>query len=118
MEKELRKSRKQIVDLLKKIKRGDLDWTIQVSLNSPEPDVIKYSAWIASPERNLFEDIIFSETSFEALWERIKKFSENVNVEEMNIMKYEELKRQKEAEVQRISEYLETLKNPEQKSEE
>ena len=117
MEAKLKKTRKLILKLLKKLKRSDLEWTIQPSMNSPEPDVIKYSAWIASPNDRVFENIIFSEYSWEDLWKRIENFTNNVNDENIAIMKYEELKRQRESDLKMIEEHLEKLKSPEQEEE-
>lgn len=65
-EKHLKEIEKLIVKIKNKMKRSDLDYTVQFSMSSIEPGKAKYSLQISPPEDNL-EPVTFIKNSYEDL---------------------------------------------------
>lgn len=72
MEKELKSARTLINKIVKKFKRNDLDWTVQVSINSTRPDRVNYCAQIEAPANGL-QPITWIKESWEELEDALKK---------------------------------------------
>lgn len=53
MEKKLKSIRNKINRIVKQLGRNDLDWTVQISINSTRPDRINYCAQIEAPANGL-----------------------------------------------------------------
>lgn len=53
MEENLKKARKLINKIVKNLGRNDLDWTVQLSINSTRPERINYCAQIEAPANGL-----------------------------------------------------------------
>lgn len=53
MEKQLKSARNLVNKIVKNLKRNDLDWTVQVTVNSVHPDKVSYCAQIAAPAEGL-----------------------------------------------------------------
>lgn len=51
--KPLRDARNQVNKIVKNLNRNDLDWTVQFSISSTEPNKVKYCAMIESPANGL-----------------------------------------------------------------
>lgn len=68
MEKELKSARNLVNKILQSIKRNDLDWTVQISINSTRPDRVNYCCQIESPASGL-EPVTWVCES----WEELKK---------------------------------------------
>lgn len=78
IESDLKNIEKAIVRLRNKIKRVDLDYTVQVSISSVDPTVIMYAAQTTSPAKGL-APITFIEKSPEVLVQKIKAFTKNTD---------------------------------------
>lgn len=71
MEKSLKLARNHINKIVKNLNRNDLDWTVQVSISSTEPDKIKYCAQIEAPANGL-QPITWVCNSYDELIEKLK----------------------------------------------
>lgn len=69
--KDIKKLKVKINKILKNMKRSDLDWTIQTSVSSTEPNQLYYSALIASPNQSL-QPITWVKKSYEELEEALE----------------------------------------------
>lgn len=67
MEKKLLKAEKTIKKIMRKVfKNSLLDYSVQVTVSSLEPNKIKYGVFISSPSRHV-QDVTFMFDSFEEL---------------------------------------------------
>lgn len=53
MEKQLKSARNLVNKIVKNFKRNDLDWTVQVSINSTRPELVNYCCQIEAPANGL-----------------------------------------------------------------
>lgn len=53
MEKQLKSARNLVNKIIKNLKRNDLDWTVQISINSTRPDMVNYCCQIEAPASGL-----------------------------------------------------------------
>lgn len=53
MEKQLKSARNLVNKIVKNFNRNDLDWTVQISINSVRPDHINYCCQIEAPANGL-----------------------------------------------------------------
>ena len=72
MEKQLEEARKLVNKIVKNIGRNDLDWTVQISINSVRPNRINYCAQIEAPANGL-QPITWVYDSWDSLIENLKK---------------------------------------------
>lgn len=81
MEKKLKKARNLANKITRKLGRSDLDWTVQISINSTRPDRVNYCCQIQAPANGL-EPITWVCDSWEELLTQLdvatKKFSREV----------------------------------------
>lgn len=109
MEKNLEKARKILNKIIKKLGRNDLDWTVQLSINSTRPDRINYCAQIEAPANGL-QPITWVKDSWKDLEESLLKAEKGLDQEAVE-------KAWHEAEIQRakalIKYHEEALKSDE-----
>jgi len=75
---ELQKAEKAMVKLRNKVKRADLDYTVQVSINSTEPTVVHYAAQMTAPANGL-APITFVCNTLDELVAKIKEAQDELN---------------------------------------
>lgn len=80
MEKDLEKARKILNKIIKKLGRNDLDWTVQLSINSTRPDMINYCAQIEAPANGL-QPITWVKDSWKDLEEALLKSEKGLDQE-------------------------------------
>lgn len=71
MEKELKSARTLVNKIVKRLKRNDLDWTVQISINSTRPDRVNYCAQIEAPANGL-QPITWVKESWSELEQALK----------------------------------------------
>lgn len=71
MEKSLKSARNRLNKIVKNIGRNDLDWTVQISINSTRPDRINYAAQIEAPANGL-QPVTWVYDSWEELEKNLK----------------------------------------------
>ena len=71
MEKELKSARTLVNKIVKNFKRSDLDWTVQISINSTRPDRVNWCAQIEAPANGL-QPITWIKESYAELEEALK----------------------------------------------
>lgn len=71
MDKDLKKARNLVNKIVKKFNRNDLDWTVQLSINSTRPERVNYCAQIEAPANGL-QPITWVKDSWEELEEALK----------------------------------------------
>ena len=71
MEKELKSARMLVNKIVKNFKRNDLDWTVQISINSTRPDRVNWCAQIEAPANGL-QPITWIKESYAELEEALK----------------------------------------------
>lgn len=79
---ELKKIEKALLKLRNKIKRADLDYTVQISINSTDPGTVTYAAQLTSPARGL-APVTFIKSSAEELIADIKAATKELNYDEI-----------------------------------
>ena len=84
MEKELKSARILVNKIIKKLKRSDIDWTIQTSISSVEPDLIYYSCQIEAPANGL-APLTWVKTSWLELEKALKATAEHLSEEDIEI---------------------------------
>ena len=67
----MKKARNLVNKIVKKFNRNDLDWTVQVSINSTRPDRVNYCAQIEAPANGL-QPLTWVKESFSELEEALK----------------------------------------------
>lgn len=82
MEKNLEKARKILNKIVKNLGRNDLDWTVQLSINSTRPERINYCAQIEAPANGL-QPITWVKDSWEELEKSLKKAEKGLDAEEV-----------------------------------
>lgn len=80
MEEKLKEARKLINKIVKNLGRNDLDWTVQLSINSTRPERINYCAQIEAPANGL-QPITWIYDSAEDLIENLKLATRGLNRE-------------------------------------
>ena len=71
MKDEMKKARNLVNKIVKKFNRNDLDWTVQVSINSTRPDRVNYCAQIEAPANGL-QPLTWVKESFSELEEALE----------------------------------------------
>lgn len=67
----MKKARNLVNKIVKKFNRNDLDWTVQVSINSTRPERVNYCAQIEAPANGL-QPLTWVKESFAELEEALK----------------------------------------------
>jgi hypothetical protein len=80
---ELRKVEKAMVKLRNKAKRADLNYTVQVSINSTDPTKMAYAAQMTAPAEGLAPVTFISYESFDDLLSKIKTATKGIDFEEI-----------------------------------
>ena len=83
MDKELLKARNLVNKIIKKFKRNDLDYTVQLSISSVHPDSIKYCAQIEAPANGL-QPITFVKDSYKELIDALELAEKGLNQDEVD----------------------------------
>lgn len=81
----LKQAEKALVKLRNKIKRADLDYTVQVSISSTDPQTVVYAAQMTSPANGLAPVTFLSNTSPEDLIEKIKEATKHIDYDAVEI---------------------------------
>ena len=117
---ELQKAEKAIVKLRNKIKRADLDYTVQISISSVDPTKIRYAAQMTPPAQGL-APVTFIKDTADELVEAIKSAAKHIDYEQVEIAYHkaqmEACDRTKQGHQDRIDEILKP-KDEEQATEE
>lgn len=87
MEKQFGELRKIVNKILKNLKRNDLDWTVQFSINSVD-NGIRYCAQISSPANGL-QPITWVCNSYEELKEQLELSAKGLDQEAIDKAYYE-----------------------------
>lgn len=78
MEKQLKSVRNLVNKIIKNLGRSDLDWTVQVSINSTETDKVKYCCQIQAPANGL-EPLTWICDSWDDLEAQLKSSVKNLD---------------------------------------
>lgn len=81
--KDIRKAEKAVVKLRSKLKRVDLNYTVQVSVNSTDPTKMAYAAQMTSPAEGLAPITFISYESIDDLVEKIKLATKGIDYKEV-----------------------------------
>lgn len=81
---ELREMERAFAKLRNKLKRADLDYTVQVSINSTDPQTVVYACQMVAPANNLAPIRIIA-TSASELMAKIKVATENIDLKAVEI---------------------------------
>lgn len=79
----LRKVEKVVVKLRNKMNRADLNYTVQVSVNSVDPTKLAYAAQITAPAEGLAPVTFISYESMDDLISKIKTATKGIDYEEI-----------------------------------
>lgn len=109
---ELKKIEKATVRLRNKIKRADLDYTVQISIASTDPTVLRYAAQLTSPAKGL-APITFISLSVDDLVKKIKEATKHLNYDEVEIAYHKEQIEACKRTITGHEEAIEAIKNPE-----
>lgn len=71
MEKQLKSARNLANKIVQNLGRNDLDWTVQVSINSTRPNIINYCCQIEAPANGL-EPVTWVCSSWEELLSKLE----------------------------------------------
>lgn len=106
---ELQKAERAINKLRNKIKRADLDYTVQISISSVDPAKVRYAAQMTPPAQGL-APVTFIKDSAEELIEAIKAATKHIDYEQVEIAYHkaqmEACDRTKQGHQDRINEIL------------
>lgn len=80
MEKQLKSARNLVNKIVKNFGRNDLDWTVQVSMNSTRPDRVNYCCQIEAPANGL-EPVTWVCETWEELEDQLKSASKKLDRE-------------------------------------
>ncbi len=80
MEKQLKSARNLVNKVIKNLKRSDLDWTVQVSINSTRPDIVNYCCQIEAPANGL-EPVTWVCNSWDELLNSLEMATKELNQE-------------------------------------
>lgn len=81
--KNFAKARKHINKIVKNLNRNDLGWVLQISVNSFQPDKIKYCAEIEAPANGL-QPLTWIKDSMEDLEKALEKAEKELNQKEVD----------------------------------
>lgn len=83
MEKELKSARTLVNRIVKNFNRNDLDWTVQVSINSTRPERVNWCAQIEAPANGL-QPLTWVKESEKELLEALKLAEKGLNQDEVD----------------------------------
>ena len=84
MEKKFKELRSKVQKILRNIKNANCDWTLQISLNSTEPNKVKYCCMIHIPTEGI-APITWVCDSFEELEQGLDKAVKELNADMVQI---------------------------------
>lgn len=111
LDKDLQKLEKLAIKLVNKLKRRDLDYTIQASINSTDRTVVRYAVQITSPANGLMP-ITFIGLTPEELFDKIKVATKNIDYDKVEEAYHEAQILACERTIQGHKERIEEIKNP------
>ena len=76
--KNLKALQKEVVAILKKLKKPGLDYNIQFALDSLRPNMIEYTVWIQPPAERI-NRLSWIGKDFDDLMEQLKKFEKETS---------------------------------------
>lgn len=76
--KQLKALQKQVVAILKKIKKPGLDYNIQFALDSMRPNMVEYTVWIQPPAERI-NRLSWIGKDFDDLMAQLKHFEETTD---------------------------------------
>jgi len=120
LESDLRRIERYIVKLRKNLKRADLDYTVQASVNSTKPKWVSYAATVTPPASGLAPITFISHVSANDLIEQIKVAIDKIDYEAVELAYHEAQIQACEYTIEGHRERIEAIKNPpkEEESEE
>lgn len=78
LEKHLKEVQKQIVKILKKLKKPGLDYNVQFAVDSVRPNMIEYTVWIQPPAERI-NRLSWIGKDFDDLMSQLKHFEETTS---------------------------------------
>lgn len=84
MERKLLSAKTKVNRILKQMGDATLDWTIQISLNSIEPDKVSYACQIHVPARGV-QPLTWICDTWEELMEKLDKAGKEINEDVVEI---------------------------------
>lgn len=115
---DLQKIEKAVVKLRNKLKRPDINYTVQISVNSVDPSKVSWAAQLTPPADSLAPITFIDYTSADSLVEQVKATTKNIDLDKVEIAYHkaqiEACDRTKKAHEERI----EAIENPEPEAEE
>jgi hypothetical protein len=108
--KDLRKIERAIGKLRNNLKRADLDFTVQVSIASTDPGVVRYAAQMTAPAIGLAPVTFIADTA-DQLVEKIKVATKNINYDAVEIAYHEAQIQSCERTIVGHKERIEEIKN-------
>ncbi len=115
-EKDLRKLEKGLLKLRNNLKRADLDFTVQASINSTNPHVVIYAASMTAPAAGL-APLTFIASSTEALYEKIKAAQKHIDYDAVELAYHEAQIQSCNKTIEGHQDRIDELKNQEREEE-
>lgn len=112
MEKQLKSARNLVNKIVKNFKRNDLDWTVQISINSTRPEIVNYCCQIEAPANGL-EPVTWVCDSWEELEKQLTEASKKLDRDAVDKAWHESEIARAEALIKYHKEELEKSKEPE-----
>lgn len=110
MDKQLKSARTLINRIVKQFNRNDLDWTVQLSINSTRPERINYCAQIEAPANGL-QPITWVKDSWEELEKALKLAEKGLDQDAIDKAYHEAEIQRAEALINYHKEKIEELEN-------
>lgn len=109
---ELKKIEKVVLKLRNKMKRADIDYTVQLSRNSADPGKIRYAVSMTAPANGLAPVVFIADTS-EELIRQVKESAKNIDYAAIEIAYHEAQIKSCERTIIGHQERIEAIKNGE-----
>lgn len=109
---ELKKIEKVVLKLRNKMKRADIDYTVQLSRNSADPGKIRYAVSMTAPANGLAPVVFIADTS-EELIKQVKESAKNIDYAAIEIAYHEAQIKSCERTIIGHQERIEAIKNGE-----
>lgn len=113
---ELQKVEAALVKLRRKMGRADINYTVQVSIASTDPRVVRYAAQMTAPADGL-APVTFIGDSADELVAKIKIAAKNIDYDAIEVAYHEAQIQSCERTIVGHKERIETIKNPPKEAE-
>lgn len=115
---DLQKIERAMNKLRNKLKRADLDYTVQFSIDSTNPTKVVYAAQMTALAQGLRPATFISHVGVDNLIEQIKGFTKELNWEKLEIAYHQGQIHAATNTIKSHEEAIEEIKNPKEKTEE